>query len=358
LEQLGIEVHRGIGGTGVVGVIRKGTSKRGVALRADMDALPIHEVNQFGHASQHPGKMHACGHDGHTTTLLSAARVLVEEAQFDGRVVLVFQPAEEIVGGAKAMIEDGLFERFPVDAIFGFHNRVNLPLGHFTVRPGTSSGALINFKITLTGRGAHAAMPHLALDPIPVGCQIVQSFQTIMARHKRPIDAGIISVTMFHAGEATNAVPATCVLQGTARCVTDEVLDMVKHRMTLMVQHAAQASDLKHEIAWSNYCPPVTNHLEEAGFLRQLMTELVGPDKVHERELTLGGEDFGYYLKVKAGSYFGIGNGEGQGDKDHRLPGHGDGPCNLHNASYDFNDALIPIGATFWVRLVERWLSF
>ncbi|MES2889841.1 MAG: amidohydrolase [Pseudomonadota bacterium] len=353
LEAWGIETHRGIGGSGVVGVIRRGAGARGVALRADMDALPITEANRFGHASRHVGKMHACGHDGHTATLLAAARVLAQEGRFDGRVVLVFQPAEETSGGAKAMIEDGLFDRFPADAIFGFHNRPGLALGHFTLRPGPSSGALVDFKVTLEGKGCHAAMPHLGTDPVPVACQMVQGFQTIVSRNKRPIDAGLISVTMIDAGEATNVVSSQCVVQGTARCASGEVLEMVRARMQDVAQHTAAAHGMDSRIEWSHYCPPVVNHLAEAAFLRQLMVELAGPDKVHLRELTMGGEDFGYYLQVKPGSYFGIGIGDGT----HRQAQHGQGPCTLHNASYDFNDALIPIGATFWVRLAERFLA-
>ncbi|MCW7539482.1 amidohydrolase [Aquabacterium sp. A7-Y] len=355
LESWGVEVHRGVGGTGVVGVIRKGRSQRGVALRADMDALPVQELNRFAHASQSAGRMHACGHDGHTTTLLSAARVLAEEAQFDGQVVLVFQPAEETSGGARAMIRDGLFERFPVDAIFGFHNMVNLPIGHFAFRFGTGA-ALTNFKVTVEGRSAHAAMPHLGLDPVPAACQMVQAFQTVITRNMRPVDPGVISVTMIHAGETTNVLPSSCVLQGTVRCVGDDVLDRVKQRMAVIVQNTTAAFELSGSVEWSGYCPSVDNHAEETEFVRRLMTDLAGPENVHLRELSLGGEDFGYYLKLKPGSYFWIGNGAGQGAEDHRLEGHGPGPCTLHSASYDFNDALIPVGATFWVRLVERWL--
>jgi hippurate hydrolase len=355
LENWGIEVHRGIGGTGVVGVIRKGSSERGIALRADMDALPIQELNQFPHASQVPGKMHACGHDGHTATLLGAARVLAKETRFNGRVVLVFQPAEETSGGARAMIQDGLFERFPVEAIFGFHNMVNLPIGHLAYRFGAGA-ALTDFKVTLEGRSAHAAMPHMGLDPIPAACQVVQAFQAIITRNKRVIDPGLISVTMIHAGQATNVVPANCVLQGTARCVGDDVLELVKGRMATVVRNTAEAFELRGHIEWSNYCPALSNHAEETEFLRQLMIDLAGPERVHARELSMGGEDFGYYLKLKRGAYFWVGNGEGRGDKDHRAQDHGPGPCILHGESYDFNDALIPVGATFWVRLVERRL--
>lgn len=354
LQAWGYEVHRGVGGTGVVGLLRKGSSPRSVALRADMDALPIHELNRFPHSSTIDGKMHACGHDGHTTTLLAAARVLAEEAAFDGSVVLVFQPAEEIIGGARAMIEDGLFDRFPIDAIFGFHNFVNLPVGDFAYRFGSGS-AMCNFKLTLEGRSAHAAMPHLGLDPIPAACQLVQSLQTLISRNKRPIDPAVLSVTMVHAGEATNVVPSNCVLQGTVRG-PEPVLQLLKQGMEEMVRHTAAAFGLAGHTEWSGYCPSVDNHPKETEFVRQLMLDVVGAEHVHEREATMGGEDFGYYLKCRPGAYFWVGSGPQAGDTDHRLPGHGPGPCTLHSASYDFNDALIPVGATFWVRLVERWL--
>ncbi|MCW7540122.1 amidohydrolase [Aquabacterium sp. A7-Y] len=355
LESWGWQVHRGVGGTGVVGVLKKGSSERSIGLRADMDALPIQELNQFPHASKTPGKMHACGHDGHTVTLLSAARVLAQEAEFDGRVVLVFQPAEEIIGGALAMIQDGLLEKFPVDAIFGFHNFVNLPVGHFAYRSG-SGACMTNFKVTVHGKGAHAAMPHLGLDPVPAACQMVLAFQTVLTRNKRPVDRGVISVTMMQAGEATNVIPSSVVLQGTVRCEED-VLEMIKRRMTGIVQQTAGAFELTGDIEWSSYCPPVNNHTRETEFLRQLMVELAGEENVHEREPTMGGEDFGYYLKLTPGAYFWVGSGPSQGGQDHRMQGHGPGPCTLHSSSYDFNDAVIPVGATFWVRLVERWLS-
>lgn len=356
LESWGVEVHRGVGRTGVVGLIRKGTSRRAIALRADMDALPIRELNRFPHASQVDGRMHACGHDGHTTSLLSAARVLAREAQFDGTVVLLFQPAEEIMEGARAMLADGLFDRFPVDAIFGFHNMVGLPVGHFAYVPGTGGAALSDFKVTLDGRSAPVAMPHLGADPILAACQIVGAFQTVITRNKHATDRGLISVTMINAGEATNATPSQCVLRGTVRCGGDELLDMVRGRMESVVHSTAAAFGLRGRIEWSHDSPAVVNHPEETELVRRLMLELAGPERVREREPSMGSEDFGWYLKLKPGSYFCIGNGEGHGNNDHRAAGHGAGPCALHSASYDFNDAVIPVAATFWVRLVERRL--
>jgi len=354
LTSWGIEVHRGIGGTGVVGVIRKGHSLRGVALRADMDALPIQEENQFSHASRHLGKMHACGHDGHTAMLLSAARVLAQETEFDGRVVLVFQPAEEGGGGGAAkMIEDGLFERFPVDAIFGLHNWPGMPVGTFAVCDGPCFASGSRFKITLKGKGAHAAMPHLGLDPVPAACQIVQSFQTILTRNKRPADTGIISVTMFHAGEALNAIPNECVVQGTVRTFTAEVLDLIERRMSTIAERTAEAFELNCQFDFRRTYPPTINHPKETAFIRELMLEVAGPGKVTEFEPTMAAEDFSFFLQKKPGTYFVLGNGDG----NHRESLHGPGPCALHNASYDFNDELIPVGATFWIRLVERWLK-
>ena len=353
LQALGLEVHRGLGTTGVVGLIRKGAGTRAVALRADMDALPIQEKNAFAHSSTHPGKMHACGHDGHTATLLAAAQHLVQHARFDGTVVLVFQPAEEGGGGAREMIKDGLFERFPVDAIFGLHNWPGLPQGHFALSPGPVFASSNEFKITLRGKGAHAAMPHLGLDPVPAACQMVQAFQTIITRNKRPIDTGVISVTMIHTGEATNVVPDTCVIEGTVRTFTTEVLDLIQRRMETVAQSTAAAFELACDFHFSRNYPPTINHAQETAWLRALMVEVAGPERVHDFEPTMGAEDFSYYLQHKPGAYFVLGNGDGA----HRAGGHGLGPCMLHNPSYDFNDALIPVGATLWVKLVERWLA-
>lgn len=353
LQAWGIEVHRGLGTTGVVGIIRQGTSSRAVALRADMDALPIQEKNEFPHASQHPQKMHACGHDGHTATLLAAAHHLSNHRHFDGTVVLIFQPAEEGGGGAREMIREGLFERFPVEAVFGMHNWPGLPEGHLAVSPGPVFASSNEFKVTLKGKGAHAAMPHLGTDPVPAACQMVQAFQTIITRNKRPIDTGVISVTMIHTGEATNVIPDTCVIEGTVRTFTVEVLDMIEQRMRSIVQGTAQAFDLTGEFEFSRNYPPTINHEQPTAWLRQLMVDVAGSERVHDFEPTMGAEDFSYFLQAKPGAYFVIGNGDGA----HRHSGHGMGPCMLHNPSYDFNDALIPVGATLWVQLVERWLA-
>jgi amidohydrolase len=353
LGEWGIEVHRGLGTTGVVGVIQGGAGTRAVALRADIDALPMTEHNTFAHASRHPGRMHACGHDGHTAMLLAAAQHLAATRDFDGRVVLVFQPAEEGGGGAREMIKDGLFERFPVEAIFGAHNWPGMAVGEFAIKNGPCFASSNEFHIVLRGKGSHAAMPHNGVDPVPVACQLVQSFQTILTRNMRPIDAGVISVTMVHAGEATNVIPDSVDLRGTVRTFTLEVLELIERRMRELTEHLSAAFNLQAEFTFKRNYPPTINHPQETEFARGVMAELVGADKVQEFEPTMGAEDFSYFLLNKPGAYFLIGNGDGS----HREGGHGLGPCMLHNPSYDFNDELIPLGATLWVKLAQAWLA-
>ena len=231
LTEWGIPIHRGLGTTGVVGIIKGGDSPRAIGLRADMDALPLQEFNTFAHASQHQGKMHACGHDGHTAMLLAAAQHLAKHRHFDGTVYLIFQPAEEGGGGAREMIKDGLFKQFPMQAVFGMHNWPGPKVGTFAVSPGPVMASSNEFRITIRGKGSHAALPHNGIDPVPIAAQLVQAFQTIISRNKKPVDAGVISVTMIHAGEATNVVPDSCELQGTVRTFTHEVLDLIEQRM-------------------------------------------------------------------------------------------------------------------------------
>jgi hippurate hydrolase len=353
LSSWGIPVHRGLGGTGVVGVVRNGNATRAVGLRADIDALPVTERNTFAHASVHAGRMHACGHDGHTAMLLAAARYLARHRNFDGTVYLVFQPAEEGGGGARAMIRDGLFERFPIEAMFGIHNWPGLAVGQFALRSGPVFAASNEFKVTIRGRGAHAAMPHNGTDPIPVACQMVQAFQTIISRNKHPLDGGVISVTMIRAGEATNVIPESCELQGTVRTFTVELLDVIEQRMRRIAEATCEAFAASCEFTFRRNYPPTVNHQRETGFTRELLGELVGADNVRDFEPTMGAEDFSYFLQEKPGCYFVIGNGDGA----HRSAGHGEGPCMLHNPSYDFNDELIPLGGSMWVRLAEKWLN-
>lgn len=353
LTDWGIPIHRGMGTTGVVGIVKNGTSNRAVGLRADIDALPMTEHNHFPHRSQHPGKMHACGHDGHTAMLLAAAKHLSRHRNFDGTVYLVFQPAEEGGGGAREMIKDGLFEHFPMEAIFGAHNWPGMAAGQFALRAGPVFASSNEFKITIHGKGAHAAMPHNGVDPVPVACQLVQAFQTIVTRNKRPIDTAVISVTMIHAGEATNVIPDHCVLEGTVRTFTTEVLDMVERRMQAVAEATCAAFETRCEFSFRRNYPPTVNHAAETEFVRHTLADVVGAANVQEFEPTMGAEDFSFFLQQKPGCYFLIGNGDGT----HREGGHGMGPCMLHNPSYDFNDELIPIGATAWVRIAEQWLA-
>ncbi len=353
LTDWGIPIHRGMGTTGVVGIIKNGSSNRGVGLRADIDALPMTEHNHFPHRSQYPGKMHACGHDGHTAMLLAAAKHLSRHRNFDGTVYLIFQPAEEGGGGAREMIKDGLFEQFPMEAVFGAHNWPGMAAGQFALKTGPVFASSNEFKITIRGKGAHAAMPHNGVDPVPVACQLVQAFQTIVTRNKRPIDTAVISVTMIHAGEATNVIPDHCVLEGTVRTFTTEVLDMVERRMQAMAEATCAAFDTRCEFSFRRNYPPTINHAAETEFVRETLADVVGTANVQEFEPTMGAEDFSFFLQKKPGCYFLIGNGDGT----HREGGHGMGPCMLHNPSYDFNDELIPIGATAWVRIAEQWLA-
>ena len=356
LTQWGIPLHRGMGKTGVVGIVHGrdgGACGRGVGLRADMDALPMQEFNTFAHASQAPGKMHACGHDGHTAMLLAAAQYLASHRDFDGTVYLIFQPAEEGGGGARVMMDDGLFTRFPMEAVFGMHNWPGMPAGTMAVSAGPVMASTSEFKITIRGKGSHAAMPHMGIDPVPIACQVVQGFQSIVSRNKKPLDAGVISVTMIHAGEATNVVPDACELQGTVRTFTTEVLDLIERRMRQVAEHTCAAHEARCEFELVRNYPPTVNSPAEAAFARQVMVDILGEDKVLAQEPTLGGEDFAYMLQAKPGAYCFIANGEG----GHRDAGHGAGPCTLHNPSYDFNDALIPLGATYWVRLAQAWLN-
>lgn len=351
LTEWGIPVIRGLGKTGVVGIVQNGSSPRAVGLRADIDALPMTEKNTFAHASSIPGRMHACGHDGHTAMLMAAAQHLSRYRNFDGTVYLIFQPAEEGGGGAREMIKDGLFERCPMDAVFGAHNWPGMPAGTFALAPGPVFASSNEFKITLRGKGAHGAMPHLGLDPVPAACQLVTAFQTIINRNKRPIDTGVISVTMLKAGEATNVIPDSVELQGTVRTFTVEVLDLIERRMKELTEGLAGAFELTAEFDFHRNYPPTVNHVAETAFVRQALVDMGAT--VQDFEPTMGAEDFSYYLLHKPGCYFLIGNGDGT----HRVGGHGLGPCTLHNPSYDFNDALIPVGGTMWVRLAEAFLN-
>ncbi len=350
LAEWGIPVVRGLGITGVVGILKRGSSSRAIGLRADMDALPMHEVNSFAHASVHPGKMHACGHDGHTAMLLGAARHLATHGNFDGTVYLIFQPAEEGGAGARRMIEDGLFEQFPMDAVYGMHNWPGMAQGSFGVVAGPMMASSNEFKVTVRGKGAHAAQPHKGVDPVMLAVQIAQGWQTIISREKSPLDTAVLSITQIHAGSATNVIPDEAVMIGTVRTFTTSVLDLIEQRMRDIATHTAAGYRATVDFTFKRNYPPLVNHAAETAVAIEAMTAVVGADQVDANvEPTMGAEDFAFMLQAKPGCYVFIGNGEGS----HRDGGHGLGPCQLHNGSYDFNDNLLPIGASYWVRLAE-----
>ncbi len=352
----GIEVHRGMARTAVIGVVHGrdgGACGRAVGLRADMDALPVQEHNRFAHTSRHAGKMHACGHDGHTAMLLAAAQQLARRRDFDGRVILVFQPAEEGRGGAVAMVEEGLFERFPMEAIFGMHNWPGIPVGSFAVSAGPVMASASTFKVVVRGTGSHAALPHLGVDPVPAACHLVLAWQTIVSRNLKPTDAAVLSVTMIHAGEARNVVPEHCTLEGTVRTFSIDALDTIETRLRAAAAHTCAAMGASCEIEFLRRMAPLVNHGHEARFAGAVLRDMVGAARVLPQEPAMPSEDFAFMLRAKAGCYVFIGNGEGA----HRQSGHGEGPCMLHNPSYDFNDELIPVGASYWVRLAEAWLA-
>jgi len=356
LEAWGIATDRSFAKTGVVGLVHGrdgGACGRRVGLRADMDALPIQELNTFAHRSRHAQTMHACGHDGHTAMLLAAAQHLAARRDFDGTVVLIFQPAEEGRGGALAMVNEGLFQRHPVEAVFGMHNWPGYPQGTLAVSPGPVMASANTFKIVVQGRGSHAALPHQSIDPMPVACQIVGALQSVITRNKRPIDTAVLSVTMIHGGEATNVVPETCTIEGTVRAFKADVLDLIERRMRTLAEQTCAAFEAGCTFEFNRRAPPVVNHAREALFAAEVMRSIVGDAGVRVQEPSMPSEDFAYMLQARPGAYCFIGNGDG----DHRAPGHGEGPCMLHNPSYDFNDALIPLGATYWVRLAQAWLA-
>jgi len=360
LTDWGIPIHRGMGTTGVVGIVHGrdgGACGRAVGLRADMDALPMQEFNTFAHASKHQGKMHACGHDGHTAMLLAAAKHFAKHRDFDGTVYLIFQPAEEGGGGAREMIKDGLFDKFPMQAVFGMHNWPGAPVGTFAVSTGPVMASSNEFKITIHGKGGHAALPHTGIDPVPVACQMVQAFQTVITRNKKPVDAGVISVTMIHTGEATNVVPDACEIQGTVRTFSVGVLDLIEERMRDIAQFTCAAFGAQCDFEFERNYPPTINSAAEAAFARTVMEDIVGADNTLDQEPTMGAEDFAYMLQARPGAYLFIGNGEGAHRSRYDGGNHDAGPCTLHNPRYDFNDDLIPLGATFWVELATRWLD-
>ncbi|WP_316904157.1 M20 aminoacylase family protein, partial [Ralstonia mannitolilytica] len=311
LTEWGIEVHRGLGKTGLVGIIRNGDGKS-IGLRADMDALPLAEANHFEHRSRHEGKMHACGHDGHTAMLLGAAHYLAKHRNFCGTVHLIFQPAEEGGGGAREMIKDGLFERFPCDAVFGMHNWPGVPVGAFGTRVGPLMASSNEFRITIKGKGAHAALPHNGNDPVFVGAQVVSGLQGIITRNKRPIDTAVLSVTQFHAGDATNIIPNEAWIGGTVRTFSTDVLDLIERRMEEVSKAIAAAYDCTVDFVFHRNYPPTVNTEAETQFAAEVMRELVGAENVDASiDATLGAEDFSFMLQERPGCFAFIGNGDG-----------------------------------------------
>ena len=356
------QVVTGLGKTGVVGLIKghrptvSGQQRTMIGLRADMDALPMSELNTFAHASRHAGKMHACGHDGHTATLLAAAKAMSLDRDFAGSVVLIFQPAEEGGGGAKAMIEDGLFEQFPCDAVFAIHNWPGLKVGEFGMNPGAMMASSNEFEIMVRGKGAHAAMPHLGVDPVLIASHLILAFQSLVSRETKPIDATVLSVTQVHAGEATNVIPDHCVMKGTVRTFSLQALDTIEAGMRRICSQLPGAFTAQADFQFNRNYPPTINHRHEAMFAADVAADIVGEAMVQRNvEPTMGAEDFAYMLLEKPGAYIFLGNGDASGL--HRSQGHGLGPCTLHNPSYDFNDDLIPIWATFWQLLTKRFLA-
>jgi amidohydrolase len=346
LAEFGCEVYRGIGKTGVVGRLRVGTSPRSVGLRADMDALPIQEANDFDYRSRNDGRMHACGHDGHTTMLLGAARYLAETRNFDGTVNFIFQPAEEGLGGAAAMVEEGVFDRFPCDAIFGMHNTPGVAIGKFTIRTGPMMAGGGFFDITVLGRGAHGARPESGVDPVIAASHIAAALQTIVSRNVRPVDTAVVSVTRFHAGDAYNVIPERAVIGGTVRAFDNETFALIEQNMKRIANGVAGGFGATAEVDFRSLFPPLINDAGEAAFIAETAAEVVGAENVERNgQLVMASEDFSHMLNRRPGAYIRIGNGDAPGT------------CQVHNPGYDFNDAALPIGASLFARVVERKLA-
>ena len=344
LRAWGIETHEGIAGTGVVGVLRNGTGKS-IGLRADMDALDMMEENQFGHRSKTPGKMHGCGHDGHTATLLGTAQYLAETRNFAGTVNFIFQPAEEGRGGAEKMIEEGLFRRFPCDAVFGYHNWPSMPVGTVGLRTGPMLASSDLFTLKIIGVGGHAAQPHLTIDPILIGCQIVNAWQALVSRQTDPLACAVLSVTQFHGGMAHNVIPGSVELAGTVRAFDETVRTRLETNMLAVAHSLAGSFGAQIEFSYKRSIEPTINWLEESQFAATVAADVVGANNVHpEIAPVMGGEDFGAMLKETRGSYIFVGSE----DAAHK--------AKLHNPHYDFNDEILPIAASYFARLVERFL--
>ncbi|MCM2396393.1 M20 family metallopeptidase [Rhizobium sp. S95] len=346
LEALGYEVHRGLAKTGIVATLRNGTSTKSIGIRADFDALPILEETGAAYASKNPGVMHACGHDGHTAMLLGAARILAERRNFDGVVHLIFQPAEENFGGARIMMEDGLFEKFPCDAVFALHNDPTIPFGKFALREGPIMAAVDECIITVNGRGGHGAEPQDTADPIVCGASIIMALQTIVSRNIHPIDPSVITVGAFHAGAASNVIPERAEMKLSIRSFDPKVRDQLEDRIRTIAEGQAASYGMSVTLDYQRGYNATINHKAETDFIRALAVDFAGADKVYDMDRpTMGSEDFAYMLEERPGCYFFLGT--------QRTPN--DPP--LHHPRYDFNDDILPVGTSFWVELTEKWLA-
>lgn len=346
LEALGLEVHRGVARTGVIACLRAGKGTRSIGLRADMDGLPLKELNTFPHHSTHEGRMHACGHDGHTAMLLGAAEVLAKTRNFDGTVVFIFQPAEEHEGGGRVMVEEGVFDRFPMDMVFGLHNWPGMAVGSFGVTEGPVMAGTDRFDITITGRGGHAAMPHQAIDVVVAGSALVQSLQTLVSRSTDPLDAAVVSVTRFNAGHADNILPETATLGGTVRSLNGQLQDALEAGLRRICRGIESMHSVNIDLKYARGYPPTINAPDPTFIAREVARQVVGDGHVMTQlPPSMGAEDFAYLSRVVPGCYVWLGNGPG------------DGGCMLHSPHYDFNDDIIGTGIRYWVRLAERALT-
>lgn len=347
LERWGYDVHRGLGGTGVVGTLRAGSSNRHIGLRADMDALPIAETSGKPWASKVFGKMHACGHDGHTAMLLAAARHLAATRRFDGHLHLVFQPAEEGLAGAKKMLDDGFLKLFPCEAMFGMHNMPGKPAGKFVAVPGYAMASSDSVIIKVRGKGSHGAMPQTSIDPIVAASSIVMALQTIVSRNVPPLEMGVVTVGAIHAGDAPNVIPAECELRLSVRAFRPDVQDLLERRITEIARTQAAVYGATAEVDYQRRYPVLFNHPEPTEFCKQVVRDWLGAEGLLDTtEPVTGSEDFAFFLEKVPGCYVFIGNGEGE-----------QGGCMVHNPGYDFNDAVLPTGASYWVRVAETYLS-
>ena len=346
LASFGLQVTRGIAKTGVVGSLRVGNGHRAIGLRADMDALPLHEKNEFAHRSRNEGRMHACGHDGHTTILLGAARHLAKTRNFDGTVHFIFQPAEEGGGGGKLMVEEGLFERFPVDGVYGLHNAPRHPAGKFFTRPGPVMAAAASFDLHVQGRGGHAARPEGVLDPVVAAAHVVTALQTVVSRAVSPFDTAVVSITKIHGGDAYNIIPEDVTISGNCRAYRTEVMNRIEATIRRVAENAAAAHGASAKLDFRRGYPPLVNHARETEIACNAAALTVGEENVDRNGAPrMASEDFSYMLEARPGAFIFLGNGDGEGS------------CDVHNPRYDFNDEILPVGASYFANLVEMVLA-